>query len=320
MTVLELAGLRKEYRTFRAEPTLAVDGLDLVIEHPGTVVGFLGPNGSGKTTTIRCMLGLIRPTAGTVRLLGEKMPSGAAAAIRRVGALVEQPKFFGDFTGRRNLRLLARIGGYSSSDMDRVLELVGLTDAAGMKFHKYSFGMKQRLAVAATLLKDPDLLVLDEPANGLDPAGIVEMRRMLRDLADSGKTVFVSSHQLGEIEQVCDRIVIINRGEIVGDGTLDELRHKAKDSERTSFAVEAARGDVEPKLKQIKDVTHVECAGEDNGCASFLLFSRTGTSPWREVSDLAQAQQWKVKQLGDKPLTLEETFLTLTEKAARAAS
>ncbi len=223
MTVLELAGLRKEYRTFRAEPTLAVDGLDLVIEHPGTVVGFLGPNGSGKTTTIRCMLGLIRPTAGTVRLLGEKMPSGAAAAIRRVGALVEQPKFFGDFTGRRNLRLLARIGGYSRSDMDRVLELVGLTDAAGMKFHKYSFGMKQRLAVAATLLKDPDLLVLDEPANGLDPAGIVEMRRMLRDLADSGKTVFVSSHQLGEIEQVCDRIVIINHGRVVAAGSVDEV-------------------------------------------------------------------------------------------------
>ena len=180
---------------------MAVDTLDLHIEEPGQVVGFLGPNGSGKTTTIRCMLGLIRPTAGSITLLGSEMPAGASLALARVGALVENSKFFEEFTGRRNLRLLGRIHGIKRKEIDQILNQVGLADAADMKVRKYSLGMKQRLGVAATLLKDPELLVLDEPANGLDPAGIVEMRRLLRDLGDSGKTVFVSSHQLGEIER-----------------------------------------------------------------------------------------------------------------------
>jgi ABC-2 type transport system ATP-binding protein len=304
VTVLELAGLRKEYRTFRAEPTLAVDGLDLVIEHPGTVVGFLGPNGSGKTTTIRCMLGLIRPTAGSVSLLGQSMPSGAAAAIRRVGALVEQPKFFGDFSGRRNLRLLARIGGIPGSDLDRVLELVGLTDAAGMKFRKYSLGMKQRLAVAATLLKDPDLLVLDEPTNGLDPAGIVEMRHVLRDLGDSGKTVFVSSHQLGEIEQVCDRIVIIDHGKVVVSGSVDDVMASASQD------------------RAVVQVDRVDSALAVLLAAGFeaTVGSRPGTvvveSPPDDVSSITRAlanQGIYLQGLRIEGQNLEEVFLTLTE-------
>ena len=202
---------------------MAVDTLDLHIEQPGQVVGFLGPNGSGKTTTIRCMLGLIRPTAGSITLLGSEMPAGASLALARVGALVENPKFFEEFTGRRNLRLLGRIHGIQRKEIDQILNQVGLADAADMKVRKYSLGMKQRLGVAATLLKDPELLVLDEPANGLDPAGIVEMRRLLRDLGDSGKTVFVSSHQLGEIEQVCDEVVIIDHGKVVTSGPVDKI-------------------------------------------------------------------------------------------------
>jgi ABC-2 type transport system ATP-binding protein len=166
---------------------------------------------------------LIRPTAGTVRLLGHDMPHGAAAALDRVGALVENPKFFEEFTGQRNLRLLGRIRGIKTQAIEDILAQVGLADAADMKVRKYSLGMKQRLGVAATLLKDPELLVLDEPANGLDPAGIVEMRRMLRDLADGGKTVFVSSHQLGEIEQVCDDLVIIDHGKVVASGSVGQI-------------------------------------------------------------------------------------------------
>mgnify|MGYP003965292229 FL=1 len=223
MTVVEIVGLHKEYKRFRHEPTLAVDGLDLTVGEPGQVVGFLGPNGSGKPSTIRCLLGLIRPTAGTVRLLGHDMPHGAAAALDRVGALVENPKFFEEFTGQRNLRLLGRIRGIKTQAIEDILAQVGLADAADMKVRKYSLGMKQRLGVAATLLKDPELLVLDEPANGLDPAGIVEMRRMLRDLADGGKTVFVSSHQLGEIEQVCDDLVIIDHGKVVASGSVGQI-------------------------------------------------------------------------------------------------
>ena len=223
MSILEISQLSKKYRRFRQSPTMAVDTLDLHIEEPGQVVGFLGPNGSGNTTTIRCMLGLIRPTAGSITLLGSEMPAGASQALTRVGALVENPKFFEEFTGRRNLRLLGRIHGIQRKKIDQILNQVGLADAADMKVRKYSLGMKQRLGVAATLLKDPELLVLDEPANGLDPAGIVEMRRLLRDLGDSGKTVFVSSHQLGEIEQVCDEVVIIDHGKVVTSGPVDKI-------------------------------------------------------------------------------------------------
>lgn len=304
MTVLDLAGLRKEYRTFRGEPTLAVDDLDLRIEQPGCVVGFLGPNGSGKTTTIRCTLGLIRPTAGRVHLLGEEMPGGAAAAIRRVGALVEQPKFFGDFTGRRNLRLLARIGGRTRQDIDQALELVGLADAAGTKFHKYSLGMKQRLAVAATLLKDPDLLVLDEPANGLDPAGIVEMRRMLRDLADAGKTVFVSSHQLGEIEQVCDQVVIINHGRVVAAGGVGEVMASAS-RDRAIVDVDGA----DAALAVLLAAGFEAAAGPRSGTVAV----ESPPDDAAEITRVLADQGIYLRGLRIEGQNLEEVFLTLTE-------
>ncbi len=225
--IIETASLRKVYTSRRTPDVVAVEGLDLTVGTPGTVHGFLGPNGSGKTTTIRCLLGLIRPTAGHAALFGQNSSTEFHHVASRVGAIVENPKMFPPFSGRKNLQLLATMQGIPKREIDRVLETVALGDRGGDSFESYSLGMKQRLAIAGALLKDPDLLILDEPANGLDPAGIAEMRGLIRSIAGAGKAVLVSSHQLAEIEQVCDEVTIINRGHLVASGSLDEIRAHA---------------------------------------------------------------------------------------------
>jgi ABC-2 type transport system ATP-binding protein len=220
-TVIELEGLRKEYRRLRGTTTVAVAGLDLAVPRGG-VFGFLGPNGAGKTTTIRCLLGLVRPSGGRCRLLGHE-PAELHRVIGRVGSIVESPTMFPRFTGRRNLELLARIDGIGRSRVREVLEVVGLTDRADDLVRTYSLGMKQRLGIAGALLKDPELLILDEPANGLDPAGIVEVRELMRRLGREGRTVFVSSHILGEVQQTADRVAILARGRSVATGPVHEV-------------------------------------------------------------------------------------------------
>ncbi|MFW2380576.1 MAG: ABC transporter ATP-binding protein [Acidimicrobiales bacterium] len=221
--IIELNDLRKVYSKPRGDDVVAVEGMRLSLGEPGSVHGYLGPNGSGKTTTIRCLLGLIRPTSGGTTVFG--VPANRYHQVaNRVGAIVENPKMFPNFSGWKNLALLAGIQGLPKRDIDRVLEIVGLTDRAKDSFSSYSLGMKQRLALAGALLKNPDLLILDEPGNGLDPAGIAEMRVLIRRIADEGKAVLVSSHQLAEIELVCDDVTIINRGTLVESGTLDHIR------------------------------------------------------------------------------------------------
>ncbi len=222
--IVEMRGLRKVYHRMRRDDVVAVENLDLALGRPGTVHGFLGPNGSGKTTTIRCALNLIRPTAGSTSIFGVESSSGFHKVAHRVGAIVESPKMFPNFSGRRNLRLLADLGGIKRSNVERVLEIVGLADRGNDNFGTYSLGMRQRLAIAGALLKDPDLLILDEPANGLDPAGIAEMRVLIRGIAEQGKAVVVSSHQLAEIEQICDDVTIISRGKLVQTGRLADIR------------------------------------------------------------------------------------------------
>lgn len=214
-------GLRKTYRTRRGRQ-IAVQGLDLDVP-VGGVHGFLGPNGSGKTTTIRMLLGLIRADAGTMSLFGVPVPGGLPEVIGRVGAIVEQPKFFPNFSARLNLELLGDAIGVPREKVDEVLAAVGLAERAADPFRTYSLGMKQRLAIAATMLKDPDLFIFDEPTNGLDPAGIREIRDTIRTLAQSGKTVLVSSHILAEVEQIADTISIIGHGKLLASGTLSEL-------------------------------------------------------------------------------------------------
>lgn len=209
------------YRRLRGG-TVALRGLDLEVPEGG-VFGFLGPNAAGKTTTIRCLLGLVRSDGGTARLLGADVSKDLAKVVQRVGSVVETPAFFPRFSGRRNPRLLARIRGIGFERVDAVLERVGLAERSGSLVKSYSFGMKQRLGIAAALLGDPEVLVLDEPANGLDPAGIVEVRDLLRSFGRAGRTVFVSSHILSEVEQMADRVAILAHGECLTTGRVEEV-------------------------------------------------------------------------------------------------
>ncbi|HEV2756315.1 MAG TPA: ABC transporter ATP-binding protein [Actinomycetota bacterium] len=222
MAVIEARGLTKDYHSMRGGHTRALDGLDLTVEQGG-VFGFLGPNGSGKTTTIRCLLGLAKPTSGTCSILGADSQRDLHRVIRRIGSIVETPALFATFTGRRNLELLATIHGIPDARVAEAIEMVGLTGREKDLVKTYSLGMRQRLAIAAALLKDPELLILDEPANGLDPAGIREVRELLRRLAAEGRTVLVSSHILSEVQLMCDRVAILSRGRCVSEGSVDEL-------------------------------------------------------------------------------------------------
>jgi ABC-2 type transport system ATP-binding protein len=199
----------------------AVDGVNLSVRR-GEVYGFLGPNGAGKTTTLRMLVGLVRPTAGSAEVLGR--PAGSPASLTRIGAMVETPAFYPYLSGWDNLSVLARHARVPWARVETALETVGLATRGHDQFAHYSLGMKQRLGVAAVLLKDPELLILDEPTIGLDPIGVAEMTVLIRRLGDQGKAILLSSHQLGEVQQICDRVGVIFRGRLVTESTVDELR------------------------------------------------------------------------------------------------
>ena len=201
----------------------ALQSIDLQVPR-GCAFGFLGPNGAGKTTLIRLLLGLAKPTTGSMRLLGHDLPGGAAAALARVGAIIEEPRFHGHLTGRENLHVHAAAREAAAHGrVEGALARVGLANRAGDRVRTYSLGMRQRLGVARCLLSDPELLVLDEPVNGLDPAGILEFRGLVRSLVAEGRTVWLSSHLLDEVEKTCDVAAIVDRGHVVAQGTIAEL-------------------------------------------------------------------------------------------------
>jgi ABC-2 type transport system ATP-binding protein len=216
--VIETVGLTKRF----GERT-AVDRVELRVPR-GSAFGYLGPNGAGKTTLIRMLLGLTRPSAGTMRLLGRPVPAGQALALARVGAMVEEPRFLDYLSGRENLQVVAAAREPAAyGRIDAALARVGLTTRAGDRVATYSQGMRQRLGVARALLADPELLLLDEPMNGLDPAGILEIRQLMRALVAEGRTVLLSSHLLDEVEKVCDQVAIVDRGRVVAQGPIAEL-------------------------------------------------------------------------------------------------
>lgn len=216
--VLNIKGLSKQYGQ-----RMAVNNLSLDI-HKGDIFGFLGPNGAGKTTTIRMVLGLITPTAGSIQILGQDLLQNRTRVLPRVGALIETPALYLYMSGRDNLRAVGSVlGGVSNSRLDEILALVGLTSRQKDRVGTYSLGMKQRLGIAISLLQDPDLVILDEPANGLDPAGIVEMRDLMHQLSEEGKTVLISSHQLAEIQQICTRVAIISHGSLIKETTIESI-------------------------------------------------------------------------------------------------
>lgn len=298
--VIEVEGLRKVYRRLRGSPTVAVDGLDLAVPEGG-VFGFLGPNGSGKTTTIRCLLGLVRASGGRSRLLGAG-PRELRSVIGRVGSMVETPQFFPNFSGRRNLELLAGVDRIDRKRIDDTLDLVGLGSRARSPFRTYSLGMKQRLGLAGALLKDPQVLILDEPANGLDPAGIKEIRDLIRRLGSEGRTVFVSSHLLGEVQQMCDRVAILARGRLITEGAVTDVLARGR----------AARVvvKVDPLDVALETLRSAELDATVDG--DRILVQLPAEEAARVTEVLAAARLY-VRELRPEEIDLETVFLQLTQ-------
>ena len=290
--VIECQGLTKHYRR-----VTALAGLDLTVE-AGMVFGFLGPNGAGKTTTLRILLGLVTPTSGRARLNGRPVPDPAGLA--GVGAMIEEPAFYPWLTGRANLAVLARSGPAGAS-IGRALAQAGLAELADRKVKGYSQGMRQRLGLAVAMMRQPSLLLLDEPANGLDPAGMAEFRALLRSLADGGTTVFLSSHLLAEVEQVCDQIAVIQSGRLVSQGP--------------ARAAARVRVLVAPAERDAAVAALARWAARADGADGVL----TDTADGRAVNQaLGQAGIWAQQILLERP-ALEAAFLSLTGETHAAA-
>ena len=294
---VEVRGLVKRYGELEA-----VAGVDLTV-HAGDVYGYLGPNGAGKTTCLRMMLGLIRPTAGTVRLWGRD-PLQTVQALDGVAGFVEAPTFYPYLSGRRNLELLAAFDGGDAGDrIEMALDTVELTDRARDKIGGYSHGMRQRIGIAAALLRDPRLLLLDEPATGLDPAGMRDMRLLIRRLADQGMTVLLSSHLLAEVEELCNRVAIVRKGKIVYEGAIADLKRGAGATYRLSStdderALAVCRA--QPGIGEVRIV---------HGKISFTAYEPA-------VADLSQAlieAGALITSLAPQSVTLEDLFFSLTE-------
>jgi ABC-2 type transport system ATP-binding protein len=291
--VIETHGLTKRYGNL-----VAVDGLTMRV-HPGEVYGFLGPNGAGKTTTLRMLLGLVRPSAGSASVLGVR--PGSSEGLARVGALIEAPGFYPFLSAQDNLRVMAAHAGVDADRASVVLDEVGLGDRANDRYRNYSQGMKQRLGIASALLKDPDVLILDEPTIGLDPKGMAGMRTFIRELGSGRRTVLLSSHLMSEVEHVCDRVGVINRGVLVKEGTVDELRGRrslivrATPTEQASRVLEAL-----PEAAGIRVHDDVFTVMADPASAAAIN---------RALVEAGVA----VSELRSERASLEEVFLGLTK-------
>jgi len=293
---IETHGLTRKYGAF-----VAVDQLNLAVPQ-GSVYAFLGPNGAGKTTTIRMLLGLIRPQAGEVHLSGRALQAPGRVALEHVGALVEMPSLYGHLTGRENLEVTRRLLGASRAQINRVLDIVRLKDAADKRVNQYSLGMKQRLGLALTLLNEPDLLILDEPTNGLDPAGIHEVRDLIRGFpAEYGITVFLSSHLLSEVEQLADTIGIIHQGKLMFQGALADLH-----DQRERF-LEVGVADM-PAARDLLATAGYTVLPTSNG----RLHVAAEPEQVADLNTLLVRRGLAVHHLALQQRSLEDIFLTLT--------
>ncbi|MGE5747642.1 MAG: ATP-binding cassette domain-containing protein [Solirubrobacterales bacterium] len=299
---IEVRGLVKRYGEIAA-----VDDVDLTV-NPGDVFGYLGPNGAGKTTSLRMMLGLIRPTGGSVRLFGRD-PQISVAALEGVAGFVESPTFYPYLSGRANLELYAALdGGEGRRRIEQVLETVDLRDRAKDKVKGYSHGMRQRLGIASALLRSPRLLLLDEPTTGLDPAGMRDMRQLIRDLADRGITVLLSSHLMPEVEELCNRVAIIRSGRVAYEGSLGELRATAGVSYRLRTTDDALARRVCESQPGIEEIEEARPDG--------LLFEASNESAVAGLSLALAESGAPVLELTPRRATLEELFFQLTEGGA----
>jgi len=297
--------------TKRFGDRVAVDRVDLRVP-AGTAFGYLGPNGAGKTTLIRMLLGLTRPDAGSMQILGHPVPAQRSAALMRVGAMAEEPRFLDHLTGRENLRINAAAREpAAASRIEDALERVGLTERAGERVARYSTGMRQRLGVARCLLADPQLLILDEPTNGLDPAGVVEFRAMIRSLVAEGRTVMLSSHLLDEVEKICDTAAIVDRGRVVAQGTVGEL------SAEGSRSVILQVSDPGRALLLLTGHPAARSVSEDGHQVRVTLGAVTGDHARSVAADINRRlvdHDVDIYQLDLPAATLEERFLQVTHK------
>ena len=299
--VLRTRGLTKRFGAITA-----VEGLDLEVR-AGEVFGFLGPNGAGKSTTVGMVLGLIAPTSGTVELFGRPLGADRSVVARRVGAIIETPAFYPYLSGRDNLRALAMAaGGVPDGTVDRLLAQVGLAERAGGKYKTYSLGMKQRLGIASTLLTDPGLVILDEPTNGLDPAGQREIRAIIPRLAREGRAVLLASHLLNEVEHVCDRVVIVRRGRMVESGSVAALVRRGEHIEVGLAAAELA-----PGAEVLRGLPFVERVDIDEAARTL----RVGAPAERgaELNRALAGQGLFAGTIAPRRSSLEDIFLELTE-------
>jgi ABC-2 type transport system ATP-binding protein len=286
-----------EHLTKRFRKTVAVDDLSFKVRE-STITGFLGPNGAGKTTTLRVALGLVRPTSGSARVLGHPYRS-LERPTSQVGAVLEASSFHPGRSGRNHLRVVAAVSGLPRSRVDEVLEIVGLSGDAGRRVGGYSLGMRQRLSLAAALLGDPRVFILDEPANGLDPQGIRWLRELLQSLAGEGRTILISSHVLAEVEQIADEVVIIHRGKFVEHATTAELAARAAGGIR----VRSPQAD---RLRAVLEQAGIKVSASDG---DLLSVADTTTA---QVGDLAAANGIVLHELVAETSSLEEAFLELT--------
>jgi ABC-2 type transport system ATP-binding protein len=282
-----------------------VDAVSLTVRR-GEIYGFLGPNGAGKTTTLRMLVGLVRPTAGSARVLGG--PPGDPSVLRRVGALIESPGFYPYLSGRDNLRVLARYNRLTDADVEQALDQVDLQARGGDTYKSYSLGMKQRLGVAATLLGEPDLLILDEPTNGLDPNGMADMRDLIRRLAGQGRTVLLSSHLLGEVQQLCDRVGVIADGRLLTESTVTELRGAS------SLLV---RAEPLPLAEQVLAATLGGADLRRTADGELQVTTRPDRTP--ELVRALVAAGVDVREVRSFERTLEEAFFELTNHTPQEA-
>ena len=292
--VVETRDLTKRYGE-----VLAVDALSLRVPRGG-VFGFLGPNGSGKTTTMGMLLGLVHPTSGEARIFGD--PARHPATLRLVGAMVETPTFYPYLSGRANLKYFQGVRRRGKpEDVDRLLQLVDLGKRADTKFATYSLGMKQRLGIACALLGDPELVFLDEPTNGLDPAGVVEVRELIRDLGTGGRTVILSSHLLAETELVCDNVAVLSRGKLIAQGTIHELL-------REHDSMRLVTTDDEAATAMLRSLDFVESVVADDG---HLVVDAPADRSWEITRALSQRDVY-VRELVPVHRSLEEFFMEIT--------
>jgi ABC-2 type transport system ATP-binding protein len=301
--VVKTNGLTKRFGS-PSKGILAIDDLNIEVKR-GNIFGFLGPNASGKTTTIGMLLGLVRPTLGSIELFGQDTKQDLSSLLRRTSVVLENSPFYPYLSGRNNLEVFARtIGGINRERIDDVLTTVGLKKRSKNKVKTYSLGMRQRLSIAVALLSDPELLILDEPTNGLDPEGIIEIRELIRSLGKESKTIFLSSHLLHEVEQVCDHVTIINKGKVIAHGPVKELL-------RRSRMLQMRVSDADTAVSMLMDIEWIRTIEMDEEKAIFI---EAPEDKYPDINELLVKKGIRVFEMKTTEDTLEDFFLEVIDE------